>query len=175
MHSDDAPPNFWRAAEATALVDGVEFESAVPTRFFQTLDAYPAEWGRLVWRIQLNRFVAGRADSPAFRTFYPGIEWNLRRSGMQASDDRWFLTAWMKWEGTGPPDYNPAAAQPAVRVEASTALFLVASNLEQSVFLRSRIDARDRRQIAQTVGSEREPSIASEEGLILLDDVIERH
>jgi len=174
MHSDDAPPNFWQAlGEATALVDGVELESTVPTRFFQTLDPYPPEWGRLVWRIQLNRFVDGRAESPVFRTFYPGVEWNLRRPELQAPNDRWFLTAWMRWEGAGP--HCDPAAQPAVHVAENTAFFLVGLHVGQSVFLRSRVDARDRRQIAQALGSETEPSTASGDGIILLDDLIERH
>lgn len=174
MQSDDAPPNFWRApGEATALVDGVELESAVPTRFFQTLDAYPSEWGRLVWRIQLNRLVAECVASPVLRTFYPGVEWNLRRPDVQP-DDRWFLTAWMRWEGTGPPHYDLADAQPTVRIEANTALFLIAPNLEQPLFLRSRVDARDRRQIAQALDPEAQPPKGAQ-GVILLDDLIERH
>ncbi len=81
----------------------------------------------------------------------------------------------MRWEGAGPPDRNLAAAQPAVAVDANTALFLVAQNLEQPVFLRSRVDARDRRQIAQAVGPEDEPSTNTGAGVILLDDLIERH
>jgi len=176
MQSDDAPPNFWRApGESTALIDGVELESAVPTRFFQTLDAYPSEWGRLVWRVQLNKFVAGRAGSPVFRTFYPGVEWNLRCPDLHSPDDHWFLTAWMRWEGTGPPDRNLAPAQPAVFVEAHTALFLVAQSLGQPVFLRSRVDARDRRQIAEAVAPAPKPPVDSGPGVLLLDDLIERH
>lgn len=175
MRSEDAPPDFWRAPADTALIDGIELESAVPTRFFQTLDAYPPEWGRLVWRIQLNRLIGERIDSPVFRTFYPGVEWNLRHPGVQPPAARWFLTAWMRWEGTGPPHRDLATTEPAVRIDANTALFFVASNLAQPIFLRSRIDARDRRQIAQELETDAKPSAASEQGLILLDDLIERH
>jgi hypothetical protein len=176
MHLDDAPPGFWQTPEeASALVDGVELHSSLPTRFFQTLDAYPPEWGRLIWRVQLNRLVDDRAVSPAFRTFYPGIEWNLRHPEMLSSDDRWFLSAWMRWEGAGAPDCKRDIAMPVVQIEASTALFLVATNREQPIFLRSRVDARDRHQIARELDNEPAPSSTPSQGIIRLDDVIERH
>ena len=97
MEREHAPPGFWQRAERAVLVDGVRLESDVPTRFFQTLDPFPPEWGRLRWRIQLNGIVSERAAAPMFRTFYPGVEWNLHRA-----ESRWFLTAWFTWEGPGP-------------------------------------------------------------------------
>ncbi len=185
MQSEDAPPGFWQEpGDRPVLVDGVELESGVPTRFFQTVDKYPAEWGRLSWRIQLNKIVAGRAAAPMFRTFYPGVEWNLNRA-----DHRWFLTAWFRWEGAGPEYRNPGLTGPA-QIEGDTALFRIAwmtkarslespdSPLEPDhdnpLFLRSRVDARDRSRISEGLESRRELPAQPDPGVIVLDDVIER-
>ena len=182
MQPDDAPPGFWRGADGEpALVDGVEIASAVPTRFFQTLDSYPSAWGRLTWRVQLNKIAGEQASAPGFRTFYPGVEWNLRRKEPEA-DDRWLLTAWTKWEGPGPPYRDLVVTHPQIRIDGDTVLFLVAClpnvtgepDPGRPLFLRSRVDARDRRSIAQGDRDEREAPAASP-GVILLDDLIERH
>ncbi|MBV8073803.1 MAG: hypothetical protein JO140_00135 [Candidatus Eremiobacteraeota bacterium] len=166
MHVEDAPPGYWRwPAEDAALVDGIEIRSAVPTRFFQTLDQYPREWGRLSWRVQLNKLFGGRAGSPFFRTFYPGVEWNLNHP-----DYRWFLSAWLRWDGSGPPadEFNGTR----VAVNGDTALFRIGATSEGPLYLRSRIDARDRRNIAEAVRAERaRPSEPESTGIILLDDL----
>ncbi|MBV8367770.1 MAG: hypothetical protein JO036_02385 [Candidatus Eremiobacteraeota bacterium] len=177
MTSEQAPPGFWTGADdRSALVGGVEFESAVPTRFFQQLDAFPRAWGRLSWRLQLNRVVAGRAEPPSFRTFYPGVEWNLRQPG-----GRWFLSAWFRWEDGAPP-CRDAAVPPAIRIDGETVLFRFAwlpapgsaevPDPERPLFLRSRIDARSRRSVAAAVRAEREPPPKPDPGLIVLDDVL---
>ncbi len=166
MGAEAAPPGFWRRSfERPLLVDGVELHSEVPTRFFQTVDAYPAGWGRLIWRLQINKIVAGQAVSPAFRTFYPGVEWNLNRP-----DYRWFLTAWFTWEGPGPPD-GDARLPAAAHLEDDTALFRIAST--PALFLRSRVDARDRRSISESLQAQRKPRTESDPALISLDDIIE--
>lgn len=160
MSIDDAPPDFWRWPDAaSAAIDGVELESSVPTRFFQSVDAYPPEWGRLVWRVQLNRLDLRDVTLPVYRTFYPGVEWNLR-----AGDGRWFLTAWMRWEGPGP--LQPIAQPPAI--DGDTVSFCI----DRTIFLRCRVDARDRRSIAQNVRSQRADPQPHEPGLISLDDII---
>jgi len=172
MQPEDAPPGFWQGPDdRPILVDGVELESGVPTRFFQSVDAYPPEWGRLKWRIQLNTFVAGRAAAPAFRTFYPGVEWNLNRA-----DHRWFLTAWFRWEDAGPQHRSSGPAGPA-HVEGDTALFRIAPALpdcDGPIFLRSRVDARMRSRISEALRSEREIEAKADPGVIRLDDLIER-
>ncbi len=185
MQSEDAPPGFWKwPGERHVLVDGIALESAVPTRFFQTVDAYPPEWGRLNWRVQLNKMESGRAGSPAFRTFYPGVEWNLNRP-----DHRWFLTAWMKWEGPGPRYRDPGFAGPP-RIEGDTVLFLFAwlpkrhsleasdslpePDLDRPLFVRSRVDARDRLRISEALRSQQEPAENSDPALIRLDDILEK-
>lgn len=161
MSVEDAPPDFWPWPDVQSRpVDGIELESAVPTRFFQTLDAYPPEWGRLLWRVQLNHLENGRVALPVFRTFYPGVEWNLRKG-----EHRWFLTAWLRWEGPGPPD--PSNQLPSI--EGDTVAFYV----ERGVQLRCRVDARDRRSIAQSVRSHQTVATAGDPGVISLDDLIE--
>jgi len=177
MHPDQAPPGFWTGPDdSPVLIAGAEFESSVRTRFFQTLDPFPPAWGRLSWRVQVNRLVAGRAERPVFRTFYPGVEWNLAQP-----EARWFLSAWFKWEGDGPrcPD---TAVTGRVRIEGDTVLFRYAwmtaagshdePDLERPLFLRSRIDARDRRRIADELRSQREPAPAADPGVIVLDDIL---
>jgi hypothetical protein len=178
MHPEQAPPGFWTwPGDGPAPIAGVELDSSVATRFFQTLDPFPAAWGRLSWRIQLNKLVAGRAEPPSFRTFYPGVEWNLNRSG-----GRWFLSAWFRWDGAGPAYAADGASPGAIRIEGDTALFRFAwmpaadspdrPDLERPLFLRSRVDARDRRRIAEDLRSEREPAAPPDPGLIVLDDVL---
>lgn len=177
INGEQAPPGFWTGSgDRSLLIGGVEFESAVPTRFFQTLDPFPRAWGRLSWRVQLNRIVAGRAEAPAFRTFYPGVEWNLSRPG-----GRWFLSAWFRWEDGAPPCRDPALSG-SIRIDAESALFRYAwlpvagssdvPDPERPLFLRSRIDARSRRRIAEEVRAEREPPPA-DPGVIVLDDILE--
>lgn len=183
MQSEHAPPGFWRwPGDGPILIDGIELDSAVPTRFFQTADAYPSGWGRLSWRIQLNKIVSGRAVSPAFRTFYPGVEWNLNRP-----DHRWFLTAWFKWEGIG-PRYRDADLSGPPHVEGDTALFRFGwmpkpkaldpadsapePDFDRPIFLRSRVDARDRRRISEALRSEHDPQSKPDSAVILLDDII---
>ena len=177
MKPEQAPPGFWTGpVDRPALVDGVEFESAVPTRFFQTLDPFPPAWGRMSWRVQVNRVVGGGAESPAFRTFYPGVEWNLNRPG-----GRWFLSAWFRWDDAPPPGGELALPGP-IRVEADTALFRYAwlpaagtadrADPERPLFLRSRIDARSRRGIAEALRTEREPPPKADPGVIVLDDIL---
>ena len=166
LRSENAPPGFSQGPDdVDVVVAGVEFESTVPTRFFQTVDAYPPEWGRLVWRIQLNALVDGRAAPPIFRTFYSGVEWNLK-SGPTL---RWFLSAWVRWDGAGPSHHNAGA--PAVSLEGNTARFRIASTPEGAIFLRSRIDARDRRRVAAELRAERaeQPTDGS---VIQLDDIL---
>ena len=180
MERDDAPPGFWQRPHRAVLVDGVRLASDVPTRFFQTLDPLPPEWGRLRWRIQLNRIEAGRAAAPMFRTFYPGVEWSLH-----GPESRWLLTAWFAWDGPGPPHPEPRVPAPA-RVDDDTALFRIGW-LPQSarldgegsaaepdrgtpLYLRSRVDARGRRQVAEArLARERD-----EPRLIVLDDILQR-
>jgi hypothetical protein len=184
MQCEHAPPGFWRwPGDGPVLIDGIKLESASPTRFFQSVDAYPSEWGTLSWRIQLNKIVTGRAVSPAFRTFYPGVEWNLNHP-----DYRWFLTAWLKWEGPGPP-YRDAHLIGAPHAEGDTALFRIAwmpkprplappdlrqePDFDRPLFLRSRVDARDRRRISEALRSQHEPRAKSDAAIILLDDIID--
>ena len=173
--SEDAPPGFWLLPGAdSAIVDGVEFESSAPTRLFQSLDSYPQEWGRLSWRVQLNKLEAGRAALPVFRTFYPGVEWNLRAGGW------WFLSAWFKWEGSGPP-YPQDDLRHAPRIEGDTAVFCVSwwprrdgrPDATRAICLRSRVDARNRRTIAQSVASHSEHDEHHPDGVIVLDDLLE--
>ncbi|MEO7038499.1 MAG: hypothetical protein ABI186_00540 [Candidatus Elarobacter sp.] len=184
MQPEDAPPGPWVwTGDRPRLIDGVELESGVPTRFFQSIDAYPAEWGRLIWRVQLNKIVSERAGSPVFRTFYTGVEWNLNRP-----DYRWFLSAWFHWEGPGPRYRRPCFPVPPL-IEGDTALFRFASlprpmsantpdavpepDLDRPLFLRSRVDARDRRRIAEALRSQREADAKPDPGVIRLDDIIE--
>lgn len=184
MQPEDAPPGFWQwPDDQPVLIDGVELYSEVPTRFFQTVDAYPSEWGRLRWRIQLNKVVSGRAVSPVFRTFYGGVEWNLKRP-----DYRWFLTAWFTWEGPG-PQYRQRCLPGPARIEENTALFRIAwipkprpldlrdsaadPDFDRPVYLRSRVDARDRRRISEAVRAQDERQAKSDSAPILLDDIIE--
>jgi hypothetical protein len=169
MRPDDAPSGFWRRADHGAVrVDGVRLASDVPTRFFQTVDAYPSEWGRLRWRIQLNQIVADAAAAPMFRTFYPGVEWNLNR---HRSD--WFLTAWFAWDGPGPRFPELRTPAPA-RIDGDTALFHVASDLEKPLFLRSRVDARGRREVYEALLSRDEDRPPADPRLIVLDDIFDR-
>jgi hypothetical protein len=183
MRFEDAPPGMWQwPVDRTLGVAGVELESVVPTRFFQTLDAYPPAWGRLRWRLQLNKLASGRATVPTFRTFYSGVEWNLR-----GPDPYWFLTAWFAWEGRG-PRYRELSHPGAVRVEGDTALFRIAwmpksgplddpdasePDLERPLYLRSRVDARDRRRISDAVRSQAEHEEKTDAAVIVLDDLIE--
>jgi len=182
MQPDHAPPGWQWPGDQPVPVDGVELESAVPTRFFQSVDAYPPEWGRLTWRVQLNKIVSDRAAAPVFRTFYPGVEWNLNRP-----DYRWFLTAWITWEGSGPPYRDPNVPGPP-RIEADTVLFRIAwmpkpqsadfpdaarePDLERPIFLRSRVDARDRRRIAEALHAAPAPQARADSGVIQLDDIL---
>lgn len=182
MEPEHAPPGFWQwPGDRPVLIDGVMLDSGVPTRFFQTVDAYPPEWGRLSWRIQLNKIESDRAVSPLFRTFYTGVEWNLHRP-----DYRWFLTAWFKWEGPGPQ--FPCLSGPA-QIEEDTALFRIAwmpkprpldlqesapePDFDRPLFLRSRVDARDRRRISAALESQHEPQAKSDSAVISIDDIIE--
>jgi hypothetical protein len=177
MNPEQAPPGFWPGpGDAAALVDGVEFESTVPTRFFQTLDPFPRAWGRLSWRVQVNRLVDGRAEPPSFRTFYPGVEWNLSRPG-----GRWFLSAWFRWDDGAPP-WGELAVPGWIRVDGETVSFRYAwlpaagsadlPDRARPLFLRSRIDARSRRRIAEELRAEREPAPKTDPGVIVLDDVL---
>lgn len=184
MEREDAPPGFWRRADSAVLVDGVRLASDVPTRFFQTLDPFPPEWGRLRWRIQLNRIVSERAAGPMFRTFYPGVEWNLNRP-----ESRWFLTAWFTWEGPGPRYPEPCAPAHA-RIDDDTALFRIAwmpkstareaggsaaePDLDKPLFLRSRIDARGRREMHEARLSRDRNERPPDPRLIVLDDLLQR-
>lgn len=183
MQPEDAPPGLWQAGDRPPFVDGVELESNAPTRFFQSVDAFPSEWGRLSWRIQVNKIVSERAASPVFRTFYTGVEWNLNRP-----DYRWFLSAWFHWEGPG-PGYRDRCFPAPPLIDGDTALFRFAwlplsgppdlpgsvpqPDLERPLFLRSRVDARDRRRIAEAVRSQRDIAATSDPGVISLDDIIE--
>ncbi len=184
VHREHSPPGFWRwPGDGPVLIDGIQLESGVPTRFFQTVDAYPSAWGNLSWRIQLNKIVSDQAVSPAFRTFYPGVEWNLNRP-----DFRWFLTAWFKWDGPG-PQYDDAYLTGPPHVEGDTALFRIAwmpksgplapadpgqePDFNRPLFLRSRVDARDRRRISEALRSQHDAQAKSDSAVILLDDIIE--
>ncbi len=168
MQAEHAPPGFWRwPADQSVLIDGVELDSAVPTRFFQTLDPYPLDWGRLSWRVQLNKLVSGHASSPVFRTFYAGVEWNLRHP-----DAHWFLSAWFRWDGPGPPQREDDL-RGAVQIADDTALFRIAWFDGTPLFLRCRVDARDRRAIAEARGLEVEREAKRDAAIIVLDDVIE--
>jgi hypothetical protein len=167
MEAEDAPPGFWPwPGEPAALVDGVYLESAAPTRFFQTLDRYPPEWGRLSWRVQLNRLDGERAAAPRFRTFYSGVEWNLR-----GPDGRWFLSGWIRWNRPGVEPDPPRIALP-VRIEDDAVLFAIAPEGEEPLFLRCRVDARDRRTIAASVAARDRDDPPSRPELIVLDDVL---
>ena len=183
MQPADAPPGFWPwPHERPVLVNGVALDSDQPTRFFQTVDACPREWGRFSWRIQLNRVVGGHAQSPVFRTFYQGVEWNLA-----LPEHRWFLSAWFKWDGLG-PDYEDERASGRVQIAGDTALFRISwfpkleregvtlpePDLKKPLFLRSRIDARARRQIYEAVRAERDASAKTESTVIVLDDIINK-
>ena len=160
MRAEDAPPGFLLEGDAQAL-DGVELYSKARTRLFQTLDPYPREWGRLIWRVQVNKLDAQRVTLPMFRTFYPGVEWNLN-----VPDYRWFLTAWLRWEGPGPPE---SSRVPAPRIEGDTVLFYIGALPDaKSIFLRSRVDAREERRIAA------ERPVKSDPSIISLDDLLER-
>lgn len=171
MQRQHAPPGFWGWHEETAALEGVELESTVPTRFFQTVDAFPRSWGRLSWRLQLNKIVADRVGLPLFRTFYPGVEWNLSHP-----DDRWFLTAWLKWDQSG--ECGEPQCVPPVRIDGDTILFRIPTpspECEGASFLRSRVDARHRRRIAETVRAQLEQTASADSGLILLDDLMDHH
>ncbi|MGH7662283.1 MAG: hypothetical protein ACRENA_15355 [Vulcanimicrobiaceae bacterium] len=161
---DDAPPGFWQwPVTDSAQIEGVELESAVPTRFFQTLETYPSEWGRLFWRVQLNRFEDGRVSLPMFRTFYPGVEWNLNHPG-----GRWFLSAWFKWQGDSPDGADPSQ-RAAIRIEGDTVVFTLGQ-----IVLRTRVDARDRKAVAESLHAHERKSEPPPQGVILLDDVVDR-
>jgi hypothetical protein len=165
MQAENAPPGFWTGpSDRPLLVEGVELSSNVPTRFFQSVDAYPREWGRLRWRIQLNAIVDDRITSPMFRTFYPGVEWNLRA----AAD--WFLTAWFTWDGPGPDAREQSALGPPI-IHDDGVLFRFAST-PQPLFLRLRVDARDRRRIAEEVRAREQRERTSDSRVIVLDDII---
>ena len=169
MQREHAPPGFWQWPVELVLIDGVELESKSPTRFFQTIDAYPRSWGRLSWRVQVNKIVAGQAGLPLFRSFYPGVEWNLN-----CPDYRWFLSAWFRWEQH---PREPRCALPA-RIEENTVLFSIAPidpEFNGILYLRSRVDARDRRDILKAVRSQNEQEPASDSGVIVLDDFIDLH
>ena len=126
------------------------------------------------WRVQLNKLDAGRATLPAFRTFYPGVEWNLRAGG------RWFLSAWFRWEGAGPP-YAQTDLRSAPRIEGDTAVFCVSwwprpdgrPDATRPICLRSRVDARDRKTMAQSVASRSDKDDHDDRGIIMLDDLLE--
>jgi hypothetical protein len=164
MTIDDAPPGFWQwPGTDSALIDGVELESTVPTRFFQTLDAFPREWGRLFWRVQLNRLDERRATLPMFRTFYPGVEWNLNHPG-----GRWFLSAWFKWQGDAPAAADPSQGA-AIRIEGDTIVFTLGQ-----IVLRSRVDARDRKAVAESLHAHEPKAPSPPPGVIVLDDVVDR-
>ncbi len=184
MQPEHAPPGFWRwSVDRAVIIDGVHLDSGVPTRFFQTLDAYPSDWGRLSWRIQLNKRESGRAVTPVFRTFYAGVEWNLNRP-----DYRWFLTAWFTWEGPGPQYRDPCLPGPA-HIEDDTALFRIAwmpkprpldcpdsapePDPDRPLFLRSRVDARDRRRTSEALRPRHELRTKSDSAVILLDDILD--
>lgn len=172
MQREHVPPGFWPwPGDELMLVDGVELESAVPTRFFQTVDAYPRRWGRLSWRVQLNKIVEGRAGLPLFRSFYPGVEWNLHHP-----DYRWFLTAWFEWERRAGERGEPRRAS-ATQIDGDTVLFPIPApdpEFDGSLYyLRSRVDARGRRGVAEAVRSQREQAETSDPAVILLDDVID--
>jgi hypothetical protein len=172
IQREQAPPGFWPWRDDSALVDGVEFESAVPTRFFQSVDAYPKDLGRLGWRVQLNRIADGRAGLPMFRTFYPGVEWNLNHSGA-----RWFLTAWYKWERHAGEREDAQSVKPE-RIEGDTVWFPIVSaspNVGKALYLRSRVDARDRRAIASGIAAHNTSDASSDSALIVLDDLIDIH
>lgn len=159
MQREHAPPGFWPWPDDVMPIEGIELRSAVRTRFFQRVDDYPRDWGRLNFRIQVNKIAGDRAGIPLFRSFYPGIEWNLRQT-----DDRWFLTAWFAWTGAGgqgKPSQSPA------RIEGDTVLFPLPPpdpQFEGAFYLRCRVDVGERR-AAQPQRSD--PS------LIVLDDVID--
>jgi hypothetical protein len=140
----------------------------VPTRFFQSVDPHPRSWGPLHWRIQLNKIVDGRAELPLFRTFYPGVEWNLNHP-----DYRWFLSAWFRWEHRNGA-LEPRSSGP-LHIEGDTVVFRIPvpdPDFAGSLYLRSRVDARDRRSIAEAQHS-REQATTRESSVILLDDVFD--
>jgi len=171
MQREHSPPGFWQRLDDEALVDGIELESAVRTRFFQTVDPWPRSWGRLSWRIQVNKILAGRIGLPLFRTFYPGIEWNLSHP-----DYRWFLTAWFRWEPRS-QERGQASWVSTARIEGDTVLFSIPPAdpaFDGVVYLRSRVDARDQRGIAQAVRLQSEQPAPEQENLIVLDDFIDR-
>ncbi len=172
MRREHAPPGFWPwPGDERALLEGVELESAVPTRFFQTVDPYPRTWGPLHWRVQLNKMVDGRAELPLFRAFYSGVEWNLNHP-----DYRWLLTAWFRWEHrTGVPAAPPCGPSRPSHIEGKTVVFPISvpdPEFVGSLYLRSRIDARDRERIAEALRSH-ERATNPEPSLIILDDVLD--
>ncbi|MGH7707541.1 MAG: hypothetical protein ACREM8_00380 [Vulcanimicrobiaceae bacterium] len=167
ISADDAPPGFWPwPAQGSALIAGVEFASAAPTRFFQRIDACPPQWGRPLWRVQINQLAAGRAAMPVFRTFYPGVEWNLRLPGA-----RWFLSAWLKWNDPNQSNRAAGSLVP-VRIEGDEVLFRVA-DIEPQPFLRCRVDARERNEVSASLRAQREPPQRSDPSVIALDDLFE--
>lgn len=168
IHEENAPPGFWRSSDGQeAIIDGVELRSSVPTRFFQSVDAYPPEWGRLSWRIQLNSLDGDVAGAPSFRTFYPGVEWNLG-----GGNGRWFLSAWLRWSGDGPPEGMRTSS--AIQIEGDTVLFEFATTSNNKLlFLRCRVDARDRRTIAKEVQTrEQARERFADDDVIVLDDLL---
>jgi hypothetical protein len=166
IRAENAPPGFWRWSDkAEAIIDGVELQSSVPTRFFQSVDTYPPEWGRLSWRVQVNALDGDCATTPSFRTFYPGVEWNLARG-----DGRWFLSAWLLWNGAGPP--GDMRASHTVYIEGDTISFEIAKLPERSLFLRCRVDARDRRSIAEEVRARESAAETADDDVIVLDDIL---
>src|SRR5208282_2034829 len=102
-------------------------------------------------------------------------------------DYRWFLTAWITWEGAGPPYLDPNVPGPP-RIDADTILFRIAwmpkppspgvpgaapePDLERPIFLRSRVDARDRRRIAAALHAPPAPQASADSGVIQLDDIL---
>ncbi len=170
MQREHAPPGFWRWPDACKTLEGVELESAIPTRFFQTVDQYPRAWGRLSWRVQLNKLVEDRAELPLFRTFYPGVEWKLN-----STDARWFLTAWFLWElpGDKRSEPQPAAVAGLDDGVVSFAISRADPDSGERLYLRSRIDARDRHSVAETVQQQREGDAPAQTSVILIDDLLD--
>ncbi len=173
MHREHAPPGFWPWRDDVRCIEGVEFESTGPTRFFQTVDTHPRSWGRLNWRVQLNKLADDRAALPLFRTFYPGVEWKLAPS----ADQRWFVTAWFRWDRPAGEHVEGCAGSVAA-IESGVISFRIPAfdrDSGETLQLRSRVDARDRRSIADSVQSVRKSDASTKSTLINLDDVLDLH